>query len=171
MSSKNTLRGSSLVELLVYITIFSIVSDSIWQAFIWFQKNHLNFTEQQQISFDIDHVYDLMSKDIANANVNDISLDNDCIHLTGGDGIAYYINSSILYKAKGCPNPDTNLVEPGSIALLKNIYLLNPRPSFFSIDPSSDSNYVKIHYSFEVRSNNKKCCETNRTIFSAISMR
>lgn len=171
MFFKNTLRGFSLVELLVYITIFSIVSASIWQAFIWFQKNHINFTEQQQISFDIDRVYDLMSKDIANANLNDISLNNDCVHLIGGDGIAYYFNSAILYKARDCPTIDDQPIEPAPIVLLKNIDL-NGRASFFSFStsPPTSPKYAQINYSFVINSKNKTCCETNRTIFSAISV-
>jgi len=163
MFFKNTLRGFSLVELLVYITIFSIVSVSIWQAFIWFQKNHINFTEQQKISFDIDHLYDLLNKDISaveakNISANDL-VDNYSNCISSGD-ITYYFDTtnSNLYKGSVCA--------PNSNPILENINL-NSRPKFFLITSHSES-YKEINYSFVIIRKDKSCCETNRTIFSSL---
>lgn len=144
---------------------FSIVSASIWQAFIWFQKNHINFTEQQEISFNIDHVYDLLSRDILNADPTSIALisDSDCIKINGIG--AYYFKSSTLYKANDCPNPSSSSSQSPPIALLKNINL-NGNSSFFSW--SSLPSYLQINYSFSVNIENKMCCETHRTIFSSL---
>lgn len=162
-NNKRISEGFSLVELLVYITIFSIVSASIWQAFIWFQKNHINFTDQQKISFDIDHFYDLLNKDISNADFNDIlvtDLNDNYTNCINVGGVAYYFDATNLnlYRGSACQT-NSNLI-------LKNINL-NNRPRFFSVISHSE-NYREINYSFTISLKDKKCCETSRTIFSSL---
>ncbi len=171
-NNKRISEGFSLVELIVYITIFSIVSASIWQAFIWFQKNHINFTQQQQASFDIDHVYDLLNKDISSAdpeildyskmldeNGNEI-LDKNCLD-TGN--IKYHISfdstsqKGTLYRGASCSLGKEIL---RNIKLSKNLF-------FFEI--ASNTNYKTVSYAFEIDSNNKVCCGTDRTIFSSLN--
>ena len=179
MFFKNTLRGFSLVELLVYITIFSIVSASIWQAFIWFQKNHINFTEQQKISFDIDHLYDLLNKDISSADPiilnyskmldengseildesGAVKRDKNCLDI---GNIKYYISfdnasqKGTLYRSASCSLGKEIL---RNIKLSKNLF-------FYEI--AGNANYKTISYAFEIDSNNKVCCGTDRTIFSSL---
>jgi len=163
------LRGFSLVELLVYITIFSIVSASIWQAFIWFQKNHVNFTEQQKISFDIDHLYDLLNKDISISGPNDLPNNNtNCFHISGLK-TTYFFKEGNLYRYSDeegvCP-PASNLPTP---FLDKKIII--DSDNFFAIGPQTgdlESKYKTITYSFQVQLDNKtRCCSTRRQVFSA----
>jgi len=173
------LRGFSLVELLVYITIFSIVSASIWQAFIWFQKNHINFSAQQQISFDIDRVHDLLSKDISsadpaivdyskniNADNNEISYDNNCLDF---GNIKYYLNvdsssqKGTLYRSESCSPSDQKLLE-NIIIGSDNFFVIGPQirdPNSNQLIPDPNSKYKTITYSL--------CCNTSRTVFSTFS--
>jgi prepilin-type N-terminal cleavage/methylation domain-containing protein len=165
MFFKDTLRGFSLVELLVYITIFSIVSASIWQAFIWFQKNHINFTQQQQASFDIDHIYDLLNKDISISGLNDLPDNNtNCLHISGLK-ITYSFEGGNLYRyfdEEGVCSPPDNSLKP---LLAKNIMI--DSDNFFIIE--SKSKYKTITYSFKIQLDNKTiCCNTTRQVFSGI---
>ena len=165
------LRGFSLVELLVYITIFSIVSASIWQAFIWFQKNHINFTEQQQISFDIDHLYDVLNKDISSSSLNDLpNINTNCLHISGIK-ITYFFGGGNLYRY---PDEDENGVCPPSNNSLKPMLGKNiisdssDTVNFFVIEEKST--YKIITYSFHVQLDNKtSCCNSTRQVFSALT--
>jgi prepilin-type N-terminal cleavage/methylation domain-containing protein len=166
MCFKNTLRGFSLVELLVYITIFSIVSASIWQAFIWFQKNHINFTQQQKISFDIDRVYDLLSKDILNTDPTQIIYNSNCLDF---GNIKYYLNvdssskKGTLYRSESCSPSDQKLLENIIIGSDK-FFVIGPQipdPNSNQLIPDPNSKYKTITYSL--------CCNTSRTVFSAFS--
>ena len=169
---KKPSEGFSLVELLVYIAIFSVVSASIWQAFIWFQKNHINFTQQQKISFDIDRVYDLLSKDILNTDPTQIIYNSNCLDF---GNIKYYIsvdNSSqkgTLYRSESCSPSDQKLLENISIDS-GNFFVIGPPILDPQGNPILDPNskYKTITYSFYIQPDNKTpCCNTTRKVFSA----
>jgi len=177
---KKPSEGFSLIELLVYIAIFSIVSASIWQAFIWFQKNHINFTQQQKISFDIDRVYDLLSKDILNTDPTQIIYNSNCLDF---GNIKYYIsvdNSSqkgTLYRSESCSPSDQKLLENISIDS-GNFFVIGPPILDLQGNPILDlqgnpildpnSKYKTITYSFYIQPDNKTpCCNTTRKVFSA----
>jgi|GEM_PF-3014217 len=163
---KKPSEGFSLVELLVYIAIFSVVSASIWQAFIWFQKNHINFTQQQKISFDIDRVYDLLSKDILNTDPTQIIYYSNCLDF---GNIKYYLNvdsssqKGTLYRSESCSPSDQKLLE-NIIIGSDNFFVIGPQirdPNSNQLIPDPNSKYKTITYSL--------CCNTSRTVFSTFS--
>ena len=163
---KKPSEGFSLIELLVYIAIFSIVSASIWQAFIWFQKNHINFTQQQKISFDIDRVYDLLSKDILNTDPTQIIYNSNCLDF---GNIKYYLNvdsssqKGTLYRSESCSPSDQKLLE-NIIIGSDNFFVIGPQirdPNSNQLIPDPNSKYKTITYSL--------CCNTSRTVFSTFS--
>jgi len=166
---KKSSEGFSLVELLVYIAIFSVVSASIWQAFIWFQRNHINFTGQQQISFDIDYLYDLLNKDISISSPNDLPNSNtNCLHISGLK-TTYSFERGNLYRYSDengvCP-VSNNSLKP---MLDKNIISdSSDTVNFFVIE--NKNKYKTITYSFHVQLDNKTtCCNTIRQVFSVFS--
>jgi len=172
---KKPSEGFSLIELLVYIAIFSIVSASIWQAFIWFQKNHINFTQQQKISFDIDRVYDLLSKDILNTDPTQIIYNSNCLDF---GNIKYYLNvdsssqKGTLYRSESCSPSDQKLLE-NIIIGSDNFFVIGPQirdPNSNQLILDPNSKYKTITYSFHVQLDNKTtCCNTIRQVFSVFS--
>jgi len=187
---KKSSEGFSLVELLVYIAIFSVVSASIWQAFIWFQRNHINFTGQQQISFDIDYLYDLLNKDISISSPNDLPNSNtNCLHISGlkttysferGNLYRYSDENGVCPVSNNSLKPmlDKNIISDSSDTV--NFFVIGPLILDLQGNPILDlqgnpildpnSKYKTITYSFHVQLDNKTtCCNTIRQVFSVFS--
>jgi prepilin-type N-terminal cleavage/methylation domain-containing protein len=66
MNNKSNLRGFSLIELLIYMAIFTIISFIVWQGIQWMQQKDLDITAQQKIYAEADNAIQVIKKDIEN---------------------------------------------------------------------------------------------------------
>lgn len=152
MQNHHLKLGFSLIELLVYIAIFSIVSGFIWQGIRWIEEKNDHLARKQAMIRQGLQVFNDVSQMISDLNPTEIELVsgvNNCLKI-GNNSLAFKegqntnANFYALFKYDTNPNCDeTSTPSPKQISdyVFK---LANPAGSFFTISPSSSTPNEKI---------------------------
>lgn len=147
MQNHHLKLGFSLIELLVYIAIFSIVSGFIWQGIRWIEEKNDHLARKQATIRQGLQVFDEFSQMISDLNPTEIELDPDddnCLKIgdssyTFKEGTNANANFYALFKYgnQSCSEPSNPSSPPPKDYVFK---LANPPGPFFTILPSSTPN-------------------------------
>ena len=107
MQNQHIKSGFSLIELLVYIAIFSIVSGFIWQGIRWIEEKNDHLARKQATIRQGLKVFDDVSQMISNSELGDIALVPEVIQSVPGVNNCLTIGGKSLTFKEG-PNANAN---------------------------------------------------------------
>jgi type II secretory pathway pseudopilin PulG len=143
---KKKLRGMSLVELLAYTVILSIVTTALFQLIHFIQKMNDDLIKQQEIYSEF-NIAILKLDNFISGNLNSqdrISVSDYCIN--DGNESFYFSNDGALCNDKACPSQENrkNCTNP----ITKPIFKVENK--FFEDKPAEVNNLQEISYNFSV---------------------
>jgi len=147
------LRGMSLVELLAYTVIFSIVTTALFQAIHFIEKMNDDLNNEQQMLNEFN--LSILKLDEFVTNSTDLIIRDQCIK--NGQSEAFYFEKDgdfyRLIKSDDCSSKDNIVFSTKAIFNSTNINPPTNRISFFQNRDPNLKNSVK--YSFFYKSNSE----------------
>jgi len=150
---KKKLRGMSLVELLAYTVILSIVTTALFQAIHFIEKMNGDLNNEQQMLNEFN--LSILKLDEFVTNSTDLVISDQCIK--NGQSEAFYFEKDgdffRLIKSDDCSSKDNIVFSTKAIFNSTNINPTTNRISFFQNRDPNLKNSVK--YSFFYKSNSE----------------
>jgi type II secretory pathway pseudopilin PulG len=147
------LRGMSLVELLAYTVILSIVTTALFQAIHFIEKMNGDLNNEQQMLNEFN--LSILKLDEFVTNSTDLVISDQCIK--NGQSEAFYFEKDgdffRLIKSDDCSSKDNIVFSTKAIFNSTNINPTTNRISFFQNRDPNLKNSVK--YSFFYKSNSE----------------
>lgn len=143
--------GFSLIELLVYIAIFSIVSGFIWQGIRWIEEKNDHLAKKQATIRQGLQVFDSVSKMVSDLSPVEVYLSdtsNDCLNIG--------VNSSLKFKSGTDPNfyalfkyANLDCNESSGLNKISDYIFklngVNPPLTFFTLAPNQNETKVILN--------------------------